>query len=79
MGCKLDGPTLKQPTFEWSATDKYAELRSFALEENNIFQHKICTMQLSTNYENVAGQASSTVCRRVSLREHKKFAKSLKA
>ena len=38
FGPKLGGPSLKQPTFAWSSTDKYAELRNFKLEVNNIFQ-----------------------------------------
>ena len=28
-GSKLGGPTWKQPTFDWRATDKYMELRNF--------------------------------------------------
>ena len=31
-------PTLKHPTFDWSAASKYSELRSFILEVNNIFE-----------------------------------------
>ena len=38
MGLKLGRPTLKQHTFNGSATGKYAELRNFRLEINNIFQ-----------------------------------------
>ena len=31
-GPKLDGPTLKQPTFDWEAPDKYTEWKAFILE-----------------------------------------------
>ena len=34
MRSKLGGPTLKQCTFDWSATDKYIELRKFRIEVN---------------------------------------------
>ena len=37
MGPKSGGPILKQPIFDWTATDQYAELRNFRLEANNIF------------------------------------------
>ena len=37
IGYQLGGPTLEQPTFHWSTTHKYTELRNFRLEENNIF------------------------------------------
>ena len=36
-GTRLDGPMLKQPTFNWEAEDKYNELKTFKLELNNIF------------------------------------------
>ena len=35
-GPKLGGPTMKQPTFDWDAQDKYSELKTFRLEVNNI-------------------------------------------
>ena len=28
---QLDGPTMKQPTFDWKAPDKYSELKTFGL------------------------------------------------
>ena len=34
----LGRPVLEQPTFYWSATGKYTELRNFRLEANNTFQ-----------------------------------------
>ena len=37
-GPKLGGPTLKQPSFNWSMRDKYAELKNFQIEVNYIFQ-----------------------------------------
>ena len=37
-GPKLGGPTLKQPTSDWSATDNFTEIRNFSLEENNLLQ-----------------------------------------
>ena len=35
-GPKLGGPTMKQPTFNWEADDKYSELKTFRLEVSNI-------------------------------------------
>ena len=35
--CKLGRPLLKEPFFDSSAKDKYAELRNFQLEVNDIF------------------------------------------
>ena len=37
-GPKLDRPVMKQPMFDWSSTDKYAELRNFKIEVKNMFQ-----------------------------------------
>ena len=31
IGPRLDGPTSKKPNFDWSATDKYTELRNLRL------------------------------------------------
>ena len=28
-GPKLGGPSMKQPTFDWNAQDKYSELKTF--------------------------------------------------
>ena len=36
-GPKLGGPTMKKPTFDWDAQDKYSELKTFRLDVNNIF------------------------------------------
>ena len=33
---KLGGPALKQPQFNWEATDKYTEWKAFILEVRNI-------------------------------------------
>ena len=38
MRPKIDGPTLKQPKFDWSTVDRYTELKNFRLEVNNIFK-----------------------------------------
>ena len=35
-GPKLDGPAMKQPTFNWESEDMYSELKTFKLEVNNI-------------------------------------------
>ena len=35
-GPKLVSPTLKQPTFDWEAPDKYTELKTFKLEVSNV-------------------------------------------
>ena len=35
-GPKLGGPTLKQPNFNWGATDKYTEWMAFILEVRNM-------------------------------------------
>ena len=35
-GSKLGSPAMKQPTFDWTAKDKYSELKTFQLEVNNI-------------------------------------------
>ena len=32
MGPRMGGPIMKQRTFDWSAKDKYVELRNFKLE-----------------------------------------------
>ena len=36
-GPRLGRPTMKQPTFNWEADDKYSELKNIRLEVNNIF------------------------------------------
>ena len=38
-GPKLGRPITKQMTFHWNSTGKYAELRIFRLEVNNMFQN----------------------------------------
>ena len=35
-GTKPGGPTLKQPTFDWGAPNKYMEWKAFILEMRNI-------------------------------------------
>ena len=35
-GPKLGGPMLKQPYFNWEATDKYTEWKTFILEVRNV-------------------------------------------
>ena len=35
-GPKLGGPTLKQPNFNWEASDKYTEWKAFILEVRNV-------------------------------------------
>ena len=35
-GSRLSSPTLKQPSFNWEAPDKYTELKTFKLEVNNV-------------------------------------------
>ena len=35
-GPKVGSHTMKQPTFDWNAQDKYSELKTFRLEVNNI-------------------------------------------
>ena len=35
-GPKLGGPTLKQPNFNWEATDKYMEWKAFILKVRNM-------------------------------------------
>ena len=35
-GPKLGGPVLKQPLFNWEATDKYMEWKAFRLEVRNV-------------------------------------------
>ena len=35
-GPKLGGPVLKQPNFNWEATDKYTEWKAFILEVRNM-------------------------------------------
>ena len=35
-GPKLGGPTLKQPNFDWEASDKYTEWKAFILEVRNV-------------------------------------------
>ena len=38
-GPKLGGPIMKQPTFDWSSTDKYTKFRIFKFEVKNMFQN----------------------------------------
>ena len=33
---KIDGPFMKQPTFNWDAEDIYSKLKTFRLKVNNI-------------------------------------------
>ena len=35
-GPKIDGPVMKQPTFNWEVDDKHNELKTFRLEVNNV-------------------------------------------
>ena len=35
-GTKIGGRTMKQPTFDWDAEDKYSEPKTFRLEVNNV-------------------------------------------
>ena len=35
-GPKVDGPTLKQPSFNWEVTDKYTKWKAFILEVQNV-------------------------------------------
>ena len=35
-GPKLCSPTLKQPSFNWEATEKYTEWKAFILEVRNV-------------------------------------------
>ena len=35
-GPKIGGCTMKQPSFNWEADDKFRELKNFRLEVNNI-------------------------------------------
>ena len=35
-GPKLGGPALRQPQFNWEATDKYTEWKAFILEVRNV-------------------------------------------
>ena len=39
MGSKIGSLLMRQPTFDWSSTDKYAELRNFRMEVKNMFQN----------------------------------------
>ena len=36
QGPKIGGPVLKQPQFNWDATDKYSEWKAFMLEVKNV-------------------------------------------
>ena len=45
-GPKIGGPTMKQPTFEWNAEDKYCELKTFRLEVNNVYPHTTLHRQI---------------------------------
>ena len=36
QGPKLGGPALKQPQFNWKATDKYTEWKAFILKIRNV-------------------------------------------
>ena len=38
VGPRLGGSTMKQPTFNWEAEDKYNKLKNLRLEVNNIFK-----------------------------------------
>ena len=35
-GPRIGSPTIKQPTFDWNAEDKYSKLKTFRLEVNNV-------------------------------------------
>ena len=34
---RMDGPTLKQPTFDWTGPDRYHELPNFKIEVKTCF------------------------------------------
>ena len=53
FGTKLDGPTLKQATFYWSAADKYTELRNLSIEVDNISKHIMQTRQTDYQLSNI--------------------------
>ena len=36
---KLDRPIMRELKFDWSSTDKYAELKNFKIEVKNMFQN----------------------------------------
>ena len=38
-GPKIGGPLMRQPTFNWSCTDKHTELGTFKFEVKNMFQN----------------------------------------
>ena len=49
VGPKIDGPVMRQLSFNWNADNKYSELKNFRLEVNNIFAlyNTPCTEQLA--------------------------------
>ena len=38
-GPKLGGPLMRQPTFNWSCTDRHVELRNIKMEVEDMFQN----------------------------------------
>ena len=52
IGHRMPGPIMKQPTFDWSAKDKYVKLRNFKLEVKNMLQNfNISQNRKSINYK----------------------------
>ena len=53
----MSGPFIRDPTFDWSAKDKYAKLRNFKLEVNNMLQSfNISQTEKVSNIENWLGR-----------------------
>ena len=63
MEPKLGWPTLKQPTFNWGATDKYTELENVRLEVNDIFKSYNENDTENINYQKLATQTRYAIHR----------------
>ena len=49
MGPRMSRPIMQQPTSDWSAKDKYAELRNFKVEVQNVLQN--CNISQNEEYQ----------------------------
>ena len=60
-GPRLGGSTLKQPTFNWEATDKYTEWKAFMLKVQNVIpSYNVQEGEIMTIIKNWLGRRDLT-------------------
>ena len=63
-GSRMSGSIMKQPAFNWSEKDKYAELRNFILEVKNMIKiFNVYQTEMVSIIKKLARQARPTISR----------------